>query len=35
VTANTGDANGISVLLNTGDGTFQAKRDFGPGLSAI
>jgi hypothetical protein len=35
VTANTGDidASGISVLLNTGDGTFESKRDFGPGLS--
>jgi hypothetical protein len=35
VTANNGDvdANGISVLLNTGDGTFESKRDFGPGLS--
>ena len=35
VTANDGDAKGISVLLNTGDGTFQAKRDFGPGLSPL
>jgi FG-GAP-like repeat/PASTA domain len=37
VTSNTGGAGatGISVLLNTGDGTFQAKRDFGPGLLPI
>ena len=35
VTANNGDfdGNGISVLLNIGDGTFESKRDFGPGLS--
>jgi hypothetical protein len=35
VTANNGDvdASGISVLLNTGDGTFESKRDYGPGLS--
>jgi hypothetical protein len=36
VTANSNEVvGGISVLLNTGDGTFQSKQDFGPGLSAV
>jgi hypothetical protein len=35
VTANTSVAAGISVLLNVGDGSFQARRDFGADLSAV